>query len=670
MKEVAFDLEYVIEGQQNGVKIPRIEVKAPKATAAYLVFGGDNMVFNTSFPSIKATKEAGSDIFVLEDKTTYTLNGKVYAYVALDIPTEGADNETLEAEITRVGDKAYSDKKITFTLRKGMSGEYTLGAFAGSSYKKFSDLERDLGKKGVSGPVTILVENGTYEEPLTLSYIQGASENNPITIKSLSGKTEDVVITHRANAASYGYRAPKGFVRIEGTPFVTLENLTIKMTNKVADDAIHVSNASHNFTLRECIVDVPTKEPSSYSDRIGGMVITNDGSNDYTHCDNLLVERCRFIGGDIALDMKNGNNVAYQDASNYIIRNNVFENNYSKSVYVSSPIIGLLVENNSINIDIIPSTNNSDIWAMDVSLGAAGEKIVGNRIYSTNHDRVTGLYLRKSRGPKVYTQGSLVANNSVVITNPSKESKAKFAGVKGIFFSDEKLENITIAYNSIRLEVGESIAPSEGATFKNDAFATGMEIKSGKNIKVLNNLVYNSRRGRAVAQYGVEHAHYQSNAYYTPSEKPFMYQYTDPTDTKAKNFEGSFDEWKDKQTEEKSVFLKPEFVDETSCVLKNGNLFRIASPLAEVTQDLAGNVRNTTTPTAGAFEDNHDLGKELKLNEVSVVSTTALSATISFKAERTLKLYYQVVKADEMAPSKETLSPNRQPHTHLALPTN
>lgn len=169
-----------------------------------------------------------------------------------------------------------------------------------------------------------------------------------------------------------------------------------------------------------------------------------------------------------------------------------------------------------------------------------------------------------------------------------------------------------------------------------------------------NNLFYNSRKGAIINFSGQEIVKVSHNGYYGPSEKPFVYQYKDP-DNRVTNFECNFDDWKARMTDDKSVFLQPTFLDPKSAALKDGQAFNVGEPMEEVATDITDLPRSKEHPTVGAYEYVNDYDKELKLKEPTVVATTENSATISFVAERSSKLYYQAVKATEEAPTKEAL---------------
>lgn len=650
----AIDFEFMVEGESGGVKLPQIEVTAPKAAAVYLAYAGEENLYNTALPSVLGKKVEGSDKFILQDETLREVNGKVYAFIAVDMPTSGNTGDAVVVTLDKIGDNAYTDVSTTLTLKEGLKGEYTVGSDDSDDYKDLASLENAL-KGGVSGPVIIRFSSGTYEGNLNIVNIPGASENNPITFTGKTGKAEDVIIRNDPKASSMGYSAPKGLVIVDATPYVTFDGITIKITEKVADDALFVTNASHHFTLRNCVILSQQEEPSQYNNRYGGVCFSG-GENNYTQSDFALIEGNRFEGGDIALEMGHIKNVAFENAKGYIVRNNTFKNSYNKSIYTSSLIKDLLIEGNTLTSTMVPK-DDAEIWAIDLQLSAANEKIIGNRLYSEHHPRIVGFHLRKAYGSKKLDGTTLIANNSIVITNPSAASNFRYTGVKGIGLSDEGLENLSIVYNTIRMEVGETTSEVSGS----DNFAIPIDLMQGTNILVKNNLFYTSRKGVVVARRGTTSPTISHNAYYSPGEKPFFYQYQGQDD-KLQSVECDFETWKKQQNDTESIFLKPEFMDAESGALNNGSLFTIGEPFEGVDSDIAGFTRHAATPTVGAYETVEDMDKELLVKEAKIVKKSAAEATVSFTVERSAKLFYQVVKASEAAPDSAALL-NTEPIT-------
>lgn len=651
-----FDLEFNIAGEAEGAILPTMQLTAPLATKLYFAYAGAEKRFSTSLPLIPLQKVEGENRFLFQDKTAYSTTGKVYGFIVADMPPKANANENLDFTFEKIGSTSLTEVQTSVTLQKGLEGEYTIGAESGANYAKLEEALNAL-KRGVSAPVTFLLADGTYEGMFTLSAIPGASAQNRITFKSKSGKAQEVLITHNPKASEAGYAAPKGLFILEKTPYVTLENLSFKITKKVADNAIYVGENSSHFTLKNCLILSQETDPGkgNYRNRFNGVTIAS-GTEDYSQSDFVTIEGNRFVGGATALEVNPVKNVANHNPKGYIIRNNTLENPYGKAIYVSTGAVeDLLIQGNSVLITKDRVDENGQIWAYDLQLAGAGEKILGNTCYSQKHNRISALYLRKSATRSIYKGTTLIANNSIVISKIDHATITRFAGVKGIEFSDENLKNITLAYNSVRIEVGETPAssdPEENA--KKDHFATAILLKPSSSLSLKNNLFYNSRRGNVLEVLGLPNFDIQHNGYYSSSEKPFSYRFKN-TKNKLETADCDFKQWQEKASDKASILQKPIFLDDKTALLKEGKEFNVAIPMPELPCDIIGFPRSLEHPTVGAYEFANDYGKELKLNEITLLEILANKASISFKAERSSSLYYLLREATETKPSIEEL---------------
>jgi hypothetical protein len=76
-------------------------------------------------------------------------------------------------------------------MAQPLSGVYTIGG-ASADFDSIGHAVDSLITRGVSGPVTFNLRNGTYTEQVVIPQIAGASASNTITFQSESGNAEDV----------------------------------------------------------------------------------------------------------------------------------------------------------------------------------------------------------------------------------------------------------------------------------------------------------------------------------------------------------------------------------------------------------------------------------------------------------------------------------------------
>ncbi|MDP6401080.1 MAG: NosD domain-containing protein, partial [Candidatus Marinimicrobia bacterium] len=102
-----------------------------------------------------------------------------------------------------------------------LSGTYTVGS--GGDYTTFQSARDALVANAISGPVVINVLAGTYDEPLLLNEIIGASSTNTVTFQSADANADSVIWENTSNSSTSNY-----VLKLNGTDHITLKNITFK----------------------------------------------------------------------------------------------------------------------------------------------------------------------------------------------------------------------------------------------------------------------------------------------------------------------------------------------------------------------------------------------------------------------------------------------------------
>ena len=237
---------------------------------------------------------------------------------------------------------------------------------------------------GISGPVTIAIKDGTYQENITINSISGSNATNTVTITSFSGDSSKVII-QRTGSWDASPHIPTIF--LNGAKDVILSKLTIngmapsRTGNNTHSRAVHLATCS-NVEIRNCHLMVhhsgttaadpfagsvastwqnyvcisynATGSPSNnvriLNNLIDGGVfgINLRGASATNIYDNILIENNRIINVDYS--------GIYTDYANSVIRNNtiiqrnVSGQNVMRGIYIgngSADIIGnkLKIEN-------------------------------------------------------------------------------------------------------------------------------------------------------------------------------------------------------------------------------------------------------------------------------------------------------------------------------------
>ena len=162
---------------------------------------------------------------VIVGSATFT-NGDVVA-VWTDSPNGGTD--------------LYATNDMqSITLQEGLSGLYTIGATG--DYATFTDAIDALSLYGVCSAVTFDVQDGTYNEQITLSSFAGLSATNTVTFQSENSDNLLVELTYAATSAGDNY-----VVQLDGADYITFKDITVSTGGTSFATALLLNNsAEHN----------------------------------------------------------------------------------------------------------------------------------------------------------------------------------------------------------------------------------------------------------------------------------------------------------------------------------------------------------------------------------------------------------------------------------------
>ncbi|MES2622034.1 MAG: hypothetical protein V4615_14380 [Bacteroidota bacterium] len=126
-----------------------------------------------------------------------------------------------------------------------LSGEVIIGTGKESDFTTISEAMDALRCGGASGPVTFMLESGTYKERLVISSIPGIDAFNPLVFQSASGNNTDVVISYAATDATV----------VVNASFVSFENITIDHSKGTYGNCMRVEGKSSNLMFRGVLFD-------------------------------------------------------------------------------------------------------------------------------------------------------------------------------------------------------------------------------------------------------------------------------------------------------------------------------------------------------------------------------------------------------------------------------
>ena len=365
------------------------------------------------------------------------------------------------------------------TLFASLSGTYTVdpsGTASSTVYNNIASVISDMTSgsrsdggtangSGVSGAVTIQIEDGTYSGPFTIGSITGASATNTITFVSKSGDSSKVILTNASSAS-----ATSDFtLNLNGADFTRFKQVTIIRTGNLAySTVVYLSSGAHNNQFLNCVLR-GKNQPSTgtIGFQVGGnSVIWSVGADS----GNLYMNN-HIING------YNGYFCASAAGSNRII-GNTFDSAGSSAIYCTGQQ-RFRVENNLIRLHPFST-------APYVSYGirletSPGFVISKNKFYAEANATV-------SRGIVLFNCNSNVdnpaklSNNFILVTSGTTSSTGIAIGGNN---------NLDIVYNNVLVTASVSGSAAMYVYAPNQA--------SGTANKFLNNNFINKGKGYALA---------------------------------------------------------------------------------------------------------------------------------------------------------------------------
>lgn len=544
-----------------------------------------------------------------------TRSGVYKFWFAYDIASTAAVYDKIETKFTDLvidGSLAEPAEPLiaSASIKKGFSGTYTVGEDA--NYLTIASAIAAM-KGGIDGPVVFELENGIYNELVEIPEIEGASDINTVTIKSKSGRYQDVIISYdKYDEAKDDY----GVCTVSGADNLTLDGITFKKENSDFPILLHVKNMSRYLTVKNCRIF------AEMSTTYGGTCliytdVSKGANNDYLTLENNLIE-----GGYNGLGMYGGSVLLSKPKGTRIL-NNTFRNQGAKGIYFSSPgEVDLLVSGNVIDNS---QTTKTDFNAMDITV-CEGFILSGNIITLATKNYATGIYLRKAAG--VIDKPGRIFNNEVTIACAG--SSASYG--------------INLTSTSTYLELTNNSVRISGSSANSAAINWNAAME---NMLVQNNIFQNESKGyvyRLSKNAYLEGTIYSNNMLYT---RGGVFAY-------AGSEMAAFENWKTISKEENSYVEQTLFL--SGNVLEpaeSGNLNH-GKPLAYVTTDLNGIARSTTAPTIGAYEYTELTETSTLIEGYPIISGIKYSeAVVTIRTSLSGKAFFLVRRSEEAAPSIE-----------------
>jgi hypothetical protein len=350
----------------------------------------------------------------------------------------------------------------------------------GAWFPNLTNVGTALTYGGVLGAVEFRVRPGTYNDQLLIGQISqtvvgvpggGASAN--ITFgpdAALGGNVSNVIIrsANTAGAGNYG-------VQINGSKYITFNNLTFTVNSAVAGRIFWLRNASQFITINNCVLNGRTVASSTITE---DALIYSEPTNSLS---DVNITNNTFNAGDYSLNLDGGG--SGPTVSNVTVSGNTLNNFFSRGISIqryTSP----LIRKNTITST---SANASPIYGIFLNLIQNSTTVIQNTITFAR----SGYGISFTSNTPVAGTITVIGNNMINVGNASTNTY-------GIYASSYSTTNIF--QNTINVN-----------TLSSSLAAALYLISPGANTRVVNNIIYNR---------GAGYGYYHNNTTY-PTESNF-----------------------------------------------------------------------------------------------------------------------------------------------------
>ena len=433
-----------------------------------------------------------------------------------------------------------------------LSGTYTLGG-VNANYSNFSEFFEDLNNCGLSGPTTIKINPGIYNDILYFSNIPGLDSINTLTFESSTNNAPDVIIERELQSNS--------IVELNNSSYITFKNITIKGTGQSNGNGILITNRTHNITIDNCNIYFENTTAQAFP------IYSTE------RADNISIINNTIRGGKYSIFFK----INQLLSENLLISKNNLKEFNIKSIYINnakSPTISY----NKIVGSYIPGTQNQT----SISLNKCNEfNIVGNELILSNDGPIYGIYVTSSSGTpsnssKIYNNISISKGNS---TSPS---------FRALYV--EYSSNIEITNNTL---VSYSGASNSSVLYVSNTV-------SYTNISIKNNIIANIGGALTLQTSSSGSSSISSldyNSYYTSGSTIIKWGATSVA--KSSGITGIRNAT---NMDVNSKIAEPKLYSIDNGRSYSSDLQSAATPISYITHDIDMNQRNSTTPSIGAYE--------------------------------------------------------------------
>ena len=314
-----------------------------------------------------------------------------------------------------VVDERFENDTLTLNICPGLAGNYTVG-HSTSDFPTVSEAVDALLSCGVTAPVTMEFQPGTYTGPWVLTEIPGASAINTVTFDGVDASTTSV--THDG----FGINTA-ATVTFDGVDHFIMKNFSILSTGLNTAYAVLFTNQANYNTLENNDIDVPISGlltnvsavvfSASYTSSTGSATEGNNG--------NWNIIKANDISGGVTGIVLEGGAANFENVGNQIMDNEIHDASAygiyadeqdslmisGNKVYdITAPTSDAMMLFDIHNFTIAGNEVNSNDYGIAIFGGfAVIDKVTNGRIYNNMVSSNTGgeaFYLRDANIHYIY----------------------------------------------------------------------------------------------------------------------------------------------------------------------------------------------------------------------------------------------------------------------------
>lgn len=338
------------------------------------------------------------------------------------------------------------------TVITPLSGTYTVGGI-GANFPTVSSAAMALNIHGVSGPVTMNINDGTYDDIFHIINVAGTSSTNTITVKSASATSpldvNAVLSPLNGNTSTTAPTATTGdaIIRIEGADYVTIRNLDIvdNVANTTAttkfDMGIFVGNSIQNRAVGD------TARSGARFNTLSNLFINMNTLGTTTGITGIRFGTNGSAGTDTSLG--NSYNTIQDVDVRGVFRAAVRFFGFSTTVRDIGNKVTAVIGRNTIGNSTGASGSDMRMFEIDLQQDFLVEKTdivnVSNTLLTSNN--IYGMWYNPASSSSSTNAGTLTVRNCT-ISNLSGTNTAHTGTITGIQFNLPANNTIIDVYNN------------------------------------------------------------------------------------------------------------------------------------------------------------------------------------------------------------------------------